>query len=85
MGGAGAGLTIEELRELIAGHLQQPLACVGLHARLSEDLGVDSLAFYALMLEIEERSGLRVTPELARDVCTVEQLHHALLHLRSAA
>ncbi|MEG2804539.1 phosphopantetheine-binding protein [Stenotrophomonas sp.] len=68
----------DDLRQLIAAQLGLTVAEVGVQARLVEDLGIDSLAMHALLLDIEE-AGIGL-PDAGRlqAVDTVGALYAAL-------
>lgn len=71
--------SLDSLRALIADHLQRPLADVGPGARLVEDLAIESLEFYALLIEIEACTGVMAALPAVQAATTVEQLHAAVL------
>lgn len=72
-------LTLQALRQVIADHLDRPLADVGADTRLVEDLAIDSLEFYGLVVEIEEFTGTLTALGALRSAGTVAQLHQAVM------
>ncbi len=71
--------TLHDLRHCLADHLERDLAEIGEQARLVEDLGIDSLAMHALLIEIEELGGHIPEPESLERVCTVAELYAAVV------
>ena len=71
--------TLLDLRQCLADHLERDLADIGEQARLVEDLGIDSLAMHAVLIEIEELGGHIPEPEPLERVCTVAELFAAVV------
>ncbi len=70
--------TYDELRHCIADQLGAPVADVRDDVRLVEDLGIDSLAMHALLIDIEESGGVIPPPGILETVSTVRQLYAAV-------
>ncbi len=71
--------TLHDLRQCLADHLERDLTEIGEKARLVEDLGIDSLAMHALLIEIEDLGGRIPDPEALERVCTVAELYAAVV------
>lgn len=52
---------------------------IDMNACLEDDLGLDSLDFVELIMNIEEEFGIEITDEVAEQVRTVEQAIHAVI------
>jgi acyl carrier protein len=63
----------DSVRELLAGFFKLPAARLSADTRLDE-LGLDSLAAVELLFAIEERFGVRVPNERARDFQSVRAI-----------
>ena len=61
------------IRQRLADELDLPVAAIVGSTRLREDLGVDSLDLVGLLLEVEERFGVRITDYEAAQILTVSQ------------
>lgn len=70
---------IGELRLLIAHAAAVPPERLSPHARLLADLQLDSLEFYHLLAEIEERFGVVITEAQAQRLFTLAELESAVL------
>lgn len=68
-------MTREEVLTLVRDHLAEELevdaAEIGEQTRFKEDLDADSLDLYELVMELEDRYGIRVTEEQASRIATV--------------
>jgi len=68
-------VTREEVLTLVRDHLAEELevdaAEIGEQTRFKEDLDADSLDLYELVMELEDRYGIRVTEEQASRIATV--------------
>lgn len=53
-------------------------------ARLIEDLGIDSLGFYEILIEADEHLGIRIPEEVLLQFRTVADLQHHLRGLEQA-
>jgi acyl carrier protein len=74
-----SSLTFETLRYLVAESLDRSESEVQPDMRLVEDLGIDSLAMHALLIDIEESGGVIPPPEILERVSTVRQLYAAVV------
>jgi acyl carrier protein len=68
-------MTKEEVLKLVREHLAEELE-VGIDSidertRFKEDLDADSLDLYELVMELEDRYGIRVSEEEAAEIATV--------------
>jgi acyl carrier protein len=65
----------EEVMGLVRNHLSTELEVapekIQLQTRFREDLDADSLDLYELVMELEDRYGIRVSEEEAADIATV--------------
>ncbi len=65
----------DEVMELVRGHLAEELevdrARIEADTRFREDLEADSLDLYELVMELEDRYGIKVTEEEATRISTV--------------
>jgi acyl carrier protein len=65
----------DEVLKLVRGHLVAELEVspekVALETRFREDLDADSLDLYELVMELEDRYGIRVSEEEAAEIETV--------------
>jgi len=70
-------MTREEVLELIRTHLSSELGAdaskIGENTRFKEDLEADSLDLVELVMELEDRSGIRIPDEEAAKIQTVGQ------------
>ena len=70
-------MTRDEVLELIRAHLSTELgadaSAIGEGTRFKEDLEADSLDLVALVQELEDRSGVRISDEDAVKITTVGQ------------
>lgn len=68
-------MTREEVLTLVREHLAEELevdaAEIGEATRFKEDLDADSLDLYELVMELEDRYGIRVSEEQASRIATV--------------
>lgn len=71
--------TYDDLRHCIADQMGAPVAHIQDPLRLVEDLGIDSLAMHALLIDIEESGGVIPSPEVLERVSTVRQLYAAVV------
>lgn len=67
-------MTFEQLKEIIVETLGCDQALVTLEARLSEDIGADSLDSVELNMAIEEACGASVPDEALAEIQTVRDL-----------
>ena len=69
--------TREEVYELVRGHLSDELGIdasrIAEGSRFKEDLEADSLDLVELVVELEDRYGIRITDEQAEKIETVGQ------------
>ena len=70
--------TLDHLRTCIADHLGVQASLIQKDTRLVEDLGIDSLAMHALLLDIEEAGGIIPPPEALEHVASVGDLFAAV-------
>ena len=61
----------EKIKEIIAKQLGVAPEIVTLNARLSEDLGADSLSIVELNMALEDEFELNITDEVAENIRTV--------------
>ena len=59
------------VREHLAEELEVDIAKIGEGTRFKEDLDADSLDLYELVMELEDRYGIRVSEEEAAEIETV--------------
>jgi acyl carrier protein len=59
------------VREHLATELEVPRERIALETRFREDLDADSLDLYELVMELEDRYGIRVSEEEAAEIKTV--------------
>ena len=59
------------VREHLATELEVPRERITLETRFREDLDADSLDLYELVMELEDRYGIRVSEEEAAEINTV--------------
>ncbi len=71
-------LCLEAFRVAIAAQLGMDVSQVQGQLRLAEDLGVDSLAMHALLIDLEESGGIIPPPGVLEAVSTVADLHAAV-------
>lgn len=71
-------MTFDDLRCCLADSLGLEIAEFGPQARLVDDLGVDSLAMHALLIDIEEAGGGIPAPDALECVITVSDLFAAV-------
>ena len=68
-------MTREEVLELVRSHLAEELEVdkgrISEQTRFREDLDADSLDLYELVMELEDRYGIRVTEEEAAGIETI--------------
>lgn len=67
-------MTFEEMRDIIVETLSCDAEDVTMEAKLSEDLGADSLAAVELVIALEEASGLSIPEEDAAALKTVADI-----------
>jgi acyl carrier protein len=70
-----AGMDRDEVTTLVRDHLSKELEVspdkINLETRFREDLDADSLDLYELVMELEDRYGIRVSEEEAAELETV--------------
>ena len=71
-------LSFNDLRHCLADHLERDVADITERVRLVEDLGIDSLAMHAVLIELEEAGGQIPEPEVLEGVTTVAELYAAV-------
>ncbi len=68
-------MTRDEVLDLVREHLAEELevdaARIGEDTRFKEDLDADSLDLYELVMELEDRYGIRVSEQQAAEIRTV--------------
>lgn len=70
--------TYDEMRHCIADQLGKTVSHIQDDMRLVEDLGIDSLAMHALLIDIEESGGVIPLPHNMAKVRTVRELYNAV-------
>lgn len=70
--------SLKDLRSCLAEHLDRDLAGISTQLRLVEDLGIDSLAMHAVLIDIEAAGGKIPPPETLERVITVADLFAAV-------
>jgi acyl carrier protein len=65
------GEVLTLVREHLAEELEVAVAEIGEATRFKEDLDADSLDLYELVMELEDRYGIRVSEEQASRIATV--------------
>jgi acyl carrier protein len=65
------GDVLEKVREHLSSELEIPLEQVVEETKLREDLDADSLDLYELVMELEDRYGIKVSEEEATRIATV--------------
>lgn len=73
----------EELRNVVADALDIPVANLTDTAHFTEDLGVDSLMSLEVMVQLEEKYGVKLTEEEFRTLSTFQDAHTLLLAKQS--
>ena len=71
-------LSFNDLRRCLADHLERDVADITERVRLVEDLGIDSLAMHAVLVELEEGGGHIPRPDALEGVTTVGELYAAV-------
>ncbi|NLW16458.1 MAG: acyl carrier protein [Firmicutes bacterium] len=66
--------TIEKVKEIIAEQLGLEVAEVTAEARVTDDLGADSLDMVELVMELEEVFGLKIAEEEMEHISTVQDV-----------
>ena len=64
-------MEFEKLQMIIAEVLGKDSEQIYAKARLGEDLGVDSLDFFQILIDLEETFDVRIAPEEAEEIVTV--------------
>ena len=64
-------MEFEKLQMIIAEVLGKDSEQIYAKARLVEDLGVDSLDFFQILIDLEETFDVRIDPEEAEEIVTV--------------
>lgn len=64
----------EEVKEVISEYLGVIKETVNLKSRFNEDLGLDSLDFVELLIEIERKFGISIPDEVCSDFIIVNDL-----------
>ena len=64
-------MEFEKLQMIIAEVLGKDSEQIYAKARLVEDLGVDSLDFFQILIDLEETFDVRIAPEEAEEIVTV--------------
>lgn len=70
--------SFQDLRRCLGNQLGRDAGSFHGRERLVEDLGIDSLAMHALLLDIEEQGGLIPSPQRMEKVTTVVELYSAV-------
>ncbi|KUJ65261.1 hypothetical protein ACZ90_48790 [Streptomyces albus subsp. albus] len=82
---ASATIEKEELRSVVADALDIPLANLTDTAHLVEDLGVDSLMSLEVIVQVEEKYGVKLTEDEFRTISTFSDVHTLLQNRLSQA
>lgn len=67
-------MVLEKIKKMIVNELEIPEEKVTLDARLSEDLGIDSIDAVEIVMYVEEEFEIQVDDDAAMDLKTVEDL-----------
>ncbi|AYF53913.1 acyl carrier protein [Clostridium botulinum C] len=67
-------MTFERVRKVMAEHLEMNEEEIKLKSDFQDDLGVDSLDIFEIVMEIEDEFNLEIPNEDIEDVKTVEDL-----------
>ncbi|AEB74729.1 acyl carrier protein [Clostridium botulinum] len=67
-------MTFERVRKVMAEHLEMNEEEIKLESDFQEDLGVDSLDIFEIVMEIEDEFDLEIPNEDIEDVKTVKDL-----------
>ena len=70
----GRNMVFERVKEMIIEELNVPEEKITLEARLSEDLGADSIDAVELIMNIEDEFSIQVSDEEAQNIKTVGDL-----------
>lgn len=75
--------TVDDMRRLIARHLELSLVMVDEDDRLHEDLQMDSLELYGVLADAETMYGALPEPGTVHNHTTVAELHAVMLQARA--
>ncbi|KEI01955.1 acyl carrier protein [Clostridium botulinum] len=67
-------MTFERVRKVMAEHLEMNEEEIKLESNFQDDLGVDSLDIFEIVMEIEDEFDLEIPNEDIEDVKTVQDL-----------
>lgn len=70
----GSSFTFDRMRQQLVDHLPHDVGAISGQLRLVEDLGIDSLAMHALLIDLEEAGGRIPSPDVLQQVTTVADL-----------
>ncbi|MFC0599945.1 acyl carrier protein [Streptomyces palmae] len=82
---SAATIDREELRSVMADALDIPQAKITDTANFVEDLGVDSLMSLEVMVQLEQKYGVKLTEEEFRTITTFQDAHTLLQNRLSQA
>ncbi len=77
-------MSFVQIQKIIMEHLEVPESRVTPSARLTEDLGADSLDAVALIMAINECFSIKLPAQTMEKISTVEELNQAVMKLVQA-
>ena len=70
--------TLAKLKEVLVNHFELDPAAITLEANLYHDLDIDSIDAVDLMVELKEKTGITLDPEVYKKIRTVGDIVYAL-------
>ncbi|MCY6958154.1 acyl carrier protein [Clostridium brassicae] len=67
-------MTFERVRKVVAEHLSMNESEILLGSNFSDDLGIDSLDIFEIVMELEEEFGMEIPTEDLEDMKKIEDL-----------
>lgn len=67
-------MTIDKVKELLAGQLNKPVATIKNDSKIIEDLGADSLDMIEMLMSLEDEFGISVPDDKADTLKTVKDI-----------
>ena len=80
-----ANIQIIDLRDLLETALDDKIGDISLDSHIYEDLGLDSMAAVAMVIEIQRKTRIKIPDEDVKQLMTVADLKAYLLRISSGS